>query len=300
MRQGEGFASVSEDKETLLATAKAMGIRASRDHLGVVTLELSAANLSPKLREFSEKIAITEVPPIKAADLLVRTMLWARRQGHLIDEVLREAASELVTDPETIGAISAAIDREVRIVAEKTIIAQDIATSPHLSVQPSPVLSNTAPKTEIKDELHECLTILARQASIHHDDPTKPSFLEKMRAGEYISKPRFMAPRDFADFVRRVSIYINRAIERHGETYRLRGLRSMIDAIRDHGVDLYEREDPDRAARLMALGPDILTKLDDYVPDPSSTADRVLPRSDMPHRFKESSYFRGHPASKFG
>jgi acetolactate synthase regulatory subunit len=69
-------------------------------------------------------------------------------------------------------------------------------------------------------------------------------------------------PHNFADFVRRLSIAIDRALDEHGETPRLRHLRSMIGAIREDGIEQYECDDPARAARLLALGPEILASLD--------------------------------------
>lgn len=280
MRQVEEFVSVSDDKETLLATAKAMGLRASRDHLGAVTLELPAASLPPKLREFSEKIAETTIAPSKTADLLVRTMLWAKRRGHSIDEVLREAAGEVISDPETIEAISVAMDREALLSSQKPDAAAHFAsikrTTAHL--QPSPVSMDTAPKApnpEVRDELDGYLSILAKQTSDVREGTTETPFLERLRTGGYAPPPPITI-RDFADFVRRVSASIDRAIKRHGETPRLRGLRSMIDAIRASGITQYEREDPARAARLLALGPRVLDQLEDYAPNPGSALDRPL------------------------
>lgn len=210
----------------MLNAAKSMGLSASRDHTGAVTLIVPADFLPPRLREFAVQIAEPFVEPPNKPEVL-----------------------------------------------------QVVADTPEADAEAH---RNTTTQEALGGELRSYLTQLARQTRSRRPDaakrpevPPSQGFLEKLRAGGYTASSVPNGGPDFADFVRRLSESIDRAIDRHGETRRLEHLRSMIDAIYALGVDRYEREDSARAARLLAIGPEILTRLDSYKPDPQSPEDRL-------------------------
>lgn len=223
----EEFGNVND--RNLWDAATSMGLKASRDRAGAVTLVVPADILPPKLRKLAELIATPVTEPASAP---------AQHR-----------------DRETIQAI-----------------------------QPSgakfEASGDTSSQQDLGGELRGYLAQLARKTKgLQPDIASQPEapeagFLEKLRTGGYAASPSLEPSQDFAIFVRRLSASIDRAIDRHGETRRLEHLRAMIDAIYAFGIDRYEREDPARSARLLALGPEIVARLERYKPDPQSAEDR--------------------------
>jgi hypothetical protein len=244
---------VTKDSVKLTEAAVSMGLRAVRDPDGGVSLLVAAADLPPRLRELAAAIAVPAVPEA-AEDLLTAVLVWIVKRGFSLRDVLAEVAAMPPADLATArAAVAASLDRRA---------------SP-----PRPVAR------EEGDEILDYLGELARRAG----EVRRPrreggsSFLELLGSGVY-SDVEPKAPKDFADFVSRIGIYVDHAVARHGGTARLEHLRAMIRSVRERGIDAFEREDPGRAARLMAMWPDLVERLRNYRPDPGSLYDKPLPR----------------------
>lgn len=294
------FDSVDENgKARLIEAAKALGLGAMRGPDGGISLVIAAAALPPALRELAHAVGSDAPMPATATEILVRVLLWARRNGHDVGTVVAEAAGLPLAGGGELRAATDALDRLAASSPSGAPLPPDqtgrYRAQLGLPEASGPASSGTADPV-VAQELEGYLARLARigqEGAGHHlaerDAHEREIPDESAAAGReapdvffdrLLATGTFVAaasePRDFPDFVRRATAEIRRAVERHGYTPRLRHMEEMFQALRERGPEAYGRDDPARAARLMAMWPALVDQLENYEPDPDSSHDRPV------------------------